>query len=113
MILGTNVTLCMIQYISGIQGYIRDSVLKYKPRHVKGHQDEWVIMDKLDRLALLNIEVDYWAKDFWAAQVTNHKYFTYTILEILYLLYYRFNNLFLDYKKRNSTTLFFLFNCLM
>ena len=65
--------------LSGIQGYIRDSVIKYKPRHVKGHQDEWVNMDKLDRLALLNIEVDYWAKDFWAEQVTNHTYFNYTI----------------------------------
>ena len=65
--------------LSGIQGYIRDSVIKYIPCHVKGHQDEWVNMDELDRLALLNIEVDYWAKDFWAEQVTNHKYFNYTL----------------------------------
>ena len=46
-------------FLSGIQGYIRDSIIKYKPRHVKEHQDVWVSVDKLDCLALLNIEVDY------------------------------------------------------
>jgi len=45
---------------------------------VKGYQDVWGNIGKLDRLALLNIEVDYWAKEFWAERVEDHKYFTYT-----------------------------------
>ena len=45
---------------------------------MKGHQDNWIDLDKLDRLALLNIEVDYWAKEFWATKAEDHKYFTYT-----------------------------------
>lgn len=59
------VTTCSQKHfdlLSGIQGYIRDSVIKYKPKYVKGHQDAWIDIDRLGRLALFNIEVDYWAK---------------------------------------------------
>ena len=63
--------------LSGIQGYVRDSIIKYSAKHVKGHQDDNVDLCTLDRLAILNIEVDFWAKDFWARKVEGHTYFKY------------------------------------
>ena len=36
------ITTCQQKHfdvLSGIQGYIRNSVIKYKPKHLKGHQD--------------------------------------------------------------------------
>ena len=51
--------------LSGIQGYVRDSVISYTPLHIKGHQDRHTNLANLDWLAILNIEVDTYAKDFW------------------------------------------------
>ena len=64
--------------LSGIQGYIRDSSVTYVPKHVKGHQDDWVDINNLNRLVLSNIEVIYWDKEFWEAKVGEHRYFLYT-----------------------------------
>ena len=75
------VTTCTQQQfdmISSIQWYVRYSIITYKPRHVKGHQDNWIDLDKLHRFALLNVEVDYWPKELWAEKVEDHKYFMYT-----------------------------------
>ena len=52
----------ILDLLSGIQGYIRNSSVIYIPKYVKGHQDDLVNIEILDRLALMNIEVDYWAK---------------------------------------------------
>ena len=52
------ITTCQQKHfdvLSKIQGYIRDSVIKYKPKHVKGHQDVLANIGKLDRLSLLNM----------------------------------------------------------
>ena len=36
-------------------------------------------LKNLGRLALLNVEMDYWAKDYWAEQYDSRKYFTYEV----------------------------------
>ena len=65
--------------LSGIQGYLRCSEIRYIPEHVKGHQDEKIKLEDLGRLALLNVEMDYWAKDYWAEKYDSRKYFNYEI----------------------------------
>ena len=38
-----NIISCQQQHfdlLSGIQGYVRDSWIQYKAKHIKGHQDE-------------------------------------------------------------------------
>ena len=62
-------TVCQQQQfdlLSGIQGYIRASPITYLPYHIMGHQDNTKDLKDLDRLAVLNVEVDWYAKDFWA-----------------------------------------------
>ena len=68
--------------LSGIQGYVRASVIKYLPLHIKGHQDNKKKVGGLTRLELLNVEVDCYAKDFWADRYLSNikiqkKYFDY------------------------------------
>ena len=50
--------------LSGIQGYILYGTISYTPKYVKWHQDDILDINKLNRWALLNIEVDFWAKEF-------------------------------------------------
>ena len=50
--------------ISGIQGMTNDSKIQYSTRHIKGHQDDIAEAD-LDKWAILNIECDLRAKEFW------------------------------------------------
>ena len=49
----------------------------YVPKYIKGHQDDWLDIEKLDMLVLLNIEVDYWAKEYWEVKVNEYRYFSY------------------------------------
>ena len=69
--------------LSGIQGYVRESKIKYVPHHIKGHQDKDTRWEELDRYALLNVETDFYAKDFWMKQYGDsticHRYFKYQI----------------------------------
>lgn len=65
-------------YQQQLTSYIMDGAIKYKPKYVKGRRHDWVDIDKLDRLAIVNIEVNYWANEFWALRMGGHKYFTYT-----------------------------------
>ena len=56
----------------------------YTPYHIKGHQDDDAALKDLDRFSLLNIECDFYAKDYWRVQYWDKKaaskrYFTYTI----------------------------------
>ena len=72
--------------LSGIQGYIRDSSVNYTPVWIKGHQDDNVKIEDLGRLAMLNVEVDLYAKLFWADKVKINqsgvqKYFQYRVPE--------------------------------
>ena len=63
-----NLCSCQQQHfdlISGIQGYIRDSTITYEPTHVKGHQDDVKEYRELDRLSMLNVEADCYAKQYW------------------------------------------------
>ena len=57
--------------ISGIQGYLAQSILKYSPTHVKGHQDKQKKFYELDKLARLNVECDLYAKEFWTECTAN------------------------------------------
>ena len=50
--------------ISGMQGYITESKVVYKPLHIKGHQDKDTPIGDLDRMAILNIECDAYAKEY-------------------------------------------------
>ena len=62
-------TVCQQQQfdlLSGIQGYVRASLIIYLPFHIKGHQDGKKKLEDLTRLELLNVEVDLYAKEFWA-----------------------------------------------
>ena len=82
-----NKTACQQQQfdiISGIQGYVRASTVEYLPFHIKGHQDNKKKLKDLSRLELLNVEVDWMAKDYWAEKydndiVTQRKYFKYAM----------------------------------
>ena len=72
------ITSCKQQHfdlISGIQGYIRPSAITYTPKHIKGHQDDIIDISKLDRWAILNIEMDFRAKDYWQQMISNQHYF--------------------------------------
>ena len=79
-------TSCKQQHfdlLSGIQGYIRGSCLKYTSCHIKGHQDETKSWEDLDRLAMLNVEVDLAAKEFWTEKYNDNdkkrRYFSYMV----------------------------------
>ena len=65
--------------LSGIQGYLRSSTIRYVLEHVKGHQDENINLKNLGRLALLNVEMDYWAKEYWKEKYASRKYFSYKV----------------------------------
>ena len=52
--------------MSEIQGYLRETQISYTPKYVKVHQDEVIDVDKIDTWALLNIKLNFWAKEFWA-----------------------------------------------
>jgi hypothetical protein len=63
-----NITSCQQQHfdlLSGIQGYIRDSCIQYTAKHIKGHQDDTKELNELDRLSVLNVEADLYAKYYW------------------------------------------------
>ena len=63
-----NLCTCSQQHfdlISGIQGYIKDSCLKYTSQYIKGHQDRANDYQDLDRLAILNVQADALAKEYW------------------------------------------------
>ena len=51
--------------LSGIQGYIRHNCIKYKAKHIKGRQDDVKQVDELDRFTVLNVEADFYAKQYW------------------------------------------------
>jgi hypothetical protein len=51
-------------FLSSIQSVVRDSPIKWKPRHILGHQDLHNPMS-IDHWASLNIKMDQMAKDFW------------------------------------------------
>ena len=82
-----NMTVCHQQQfdiLSGIQGYVRTSNIEYLPFHVKGHQDSKKKLEDLNRLELMNVEVDLYAKDFWAekyapALIKQRKYLKYKL----------------------------------
>ena len=57
--------------ISGIQGYIHDSKIIYQPFHIEGHQDEKTPLVELDRMAVLNIECDAYAKEYLQERTHN------------------------------------------
>ena len=46
--------------MSGIQGYVRDSLLVATPRHIEGHQDDLINMTFLDWWEMLNVVMDIW-----------------------------------------------------
>ena len=63
-----NLCSCSQQHfdlISGIQGYIKDSCLKYTAQYIKGHQDRAKDYQELDRLSILNVQADALAKEYW------------------------------------------------
>ena len=82
-----NMTVCHQQQfdiLSGIQGYVRTSNIEYLPFHVKGHQDSKKKLKDFNRLELMNVEVDLYAKDFWArkyapALIKQRKYLKYKL----------------------------------
>ena len=81
-----SITTCQHQHfdlLSGIQGYIRDSSIVYKSIHIKGHQDDKKPYEKLDRMEILNVQADLYAKDYWAKLYSNpdkeRHYFKYSI----------------------------------
>jgi hypothetical protein len=56
-----------------IKKKLSDLPISYHLQHVKGHQDRYTSVDKLDRLSILNIEMDSLAKSVlhqWAAHTT-------------------------------------------
>ena len=65
--------------LSGIQGYIRDSIIKFIPIHIKGHQDDLKMIDELDRWAIINIEMDLRAKNCWHENSRTGRYVKYTV----------------------------------
>ena len=65
--------------LSGIQGYIRDSIIKFIPIHIKGHQDDLKMIDELDRWAIINIEMDLRAKNCWHENSRTGRYLEYTV----------------------------------
>ena len=75
----TTCTQQSFDLLSGIQGYIRASTIKYTYRHIKGHQDDKVKLQDLDYWALLNIEMDMLAKDWWGQQINMKQYVQYII----------------------------------
>ena len=42
------------------------SEIEYITKHIKGHQDDRIRLEELDRLAQLNVEMDYWPKEYWS-----------------------------------------------
>ena len=78
---GVNITSKQQQFdlLSGIQGYIKDSNIKYIPKHIMGHQDETGIVSMLDRWAIINIEMDLRAKKCWQEKSNDHKYIDYHV----------------------------------
>ena len=83
--INNRMTVCHQQQfdlLSGIQGYVRASAIEYLPLHIKGHQDTKRKGGNLTRLEILNVEVDWYAKDFWADRYVSsiqmqRKYFAY------------------------------------
>ena len=75
-------TVCTQQsfdLLSGIQGKLKSSTITYTYRHVKGHQNDDKKLEDLDYWALLNIEMDILAKDWWALKHTTEQYFQYKV----------------------------------
>ena len=78
-----NTTACQQQQfdiISCIQGYVNTSTVEYLPFHIRGHQDNKNKSTYLRRLELLNVKVNWMAKDYWVEKydkgiVTQRKYF--------------------------------------
>jgi len=50
---------------SAIWKLLRDSPIQWRNVHVKGHQDDHVHHDELNRAAQLNVEMDRLSKSFW------------------------------------------------
>jgi len=50
---------------SAIWKLLQDSPIQWQNIHVKGHQDDHLQCDKLNRVAQLNVEMDRLAKSFW------------------------------------------------
>jgi len=50
---------------SAIWKLLQDSPIQWHNIHVKGHQDDHLQCDKLNRVAQLNVEMDRLAKSFW------------------------------------------------
>jgi hypothetical protein len=44
---------------------IRNSPIKWKPHHVKGHQEDGIAYAELDRWGQLNVDVDNLVKQHW------------------------------------------------
>ena len=72
-----NIISCQQQHfdlLSGIQGYIKGSCIRYTAKHIKGHQDTNKSLGELDSWELLNVEMDMMAKDWWKLQHANAKF---------------------------------------
>ena len=53
------VTSCLqaqFDLLSGVQGYVRVSNIKYAPPHIRGHQNEKRVLKDLDRLSILDTQ---------------------------------------------------------
>ena len=75
-------TICTQQsfdLLSGVQGYLRTSNIAYTYKHVKGHQDDNWKLENLDYWALLNVEMDMLAKDWWAEVKDRDQYNSYVV----------------------------------
>ena len=69
--------------LSGIHGMKEESNIKWTSRHIKGHQDNDEYAD-LDKWALLNIECDIRAKQFWTDTVKKQRRSTYKLSKGMY-----------------------------
>ena len=60
-----NVKHSSYDLVSATWELIKESPLTWVPEHIKGHQDDWVDVSTLPRVAQMNVAMDHSAKNYW------------------------------------------------